>query len=291
MKGPTEGNEEKHRRNVDEVAESIVKSMDRKELLARVNLALYTPKEAKGVELGGAEKKVLRALSIEGLMTGYDLHSRKRLISSSTWHYARRDLVEKGLIELKKKEPFERIKGKCRKFYGPTATGLVVAIENLDWEDDPREDLKKIAKNWGDFSPLIFKNWHDFLKKGLEQEALHILYEAAYWFNRLDLPYSQDMKSLAFQFARRFYGKVLDTMFPAPSYMAPYLPEDILSKHEKEIAEECERLKEKWLDLFATNPELQGFLKIILDGKVKKLREAISDMESLTVNMKLKDVD
>ena len=56
-------------------------------------------KVLQNLRLQEKEREVLLMLTIEGPKTGYDLHSsKKKIISSSTWHYIRNSLIQKGLI-------------------------------------------------------------------------------------------------------------------------------------------------------------------------------------------------
>jgi len=259
------------------------KALRRNENLAKANYILYFP-EALISGLEGKEKEVLLKVATEGMKTGYDLHSGKEsIISSSTWHYVRSSLVEKGLIELKKEESFRTQKRK-RKMYGPTFKGLIVAIQGLAQNEE--EKVRKVAENWGHMIPLVLDKWNLFVEEDLESDAFTALCETAFWFYKLNISGKEKNEDSAFRFARQFYEKLLDDyLFFSPSPLSLYLPKDVLMKHKDEIEQKRKESREKWLKCFRRDPEITHLIKKLLDEKKDQFKRDIKDIESFVTKL------
>ena len=259
-------------------------TLKRNETIARTFYFLYRPK-AEIFELKGKEREVLLKMAIEGFKTGYDLHSGKdSVISSSTWHYVRSHLIDKGLIELKREEPFRKQRRK-RKLYGPTLKGLIVAIQGL-CSEDREEEVRKVAEKWGCMIPLVLGKWNLFIREDLETDALNILCETAFWFYKLNTFDERNKKDQALEFARQFYKKLLDDyLFFSPSPLSLYFPKDIIMKYKDEIKRKREKSREKWLRYLKKDFEIANLVKILLKEKIAQQKKSLREIEDFTAKL------
>ena len=76
------------------------------------------------------QDEILIALAKHGELTQYDLAQKLRVAAESTVWKTIRKLEKEQLIELKRKEKWEKIKEKPKKYYGLTFRGLVKAIKS-----------------------------------------------------------------------------------------------------------------------------------------------------------------
>ncbi|MEM2431790.1 MAG: hypothetical protein QXX94_07550 [Candidatus Bathyarchaeia archaeon] len=252
------------------------------------------------------EKEVLRKLALEGLKTGYDLHSSKeKIMSSSTWHYLRNSLIKKGLIEIKKEETFE-IRGRKRKFYGLTLLGLCVVLSEEMKKSlyNHKELLNKIAENWKDIVPSILGKWNIFVKNGLEREATFSLLVSASLikgvFDLLSTIKDQDEEevrdnelafALGFQYLRNpylfdpqkafefyFYNFLLESINPLIYTLFKELDDyGIVSFDEKAVLEERERRLNKLRECIKEDPSIQGYILNCLERKISKLEVELKE--------------
>lgn len=259
-------------------------TLKRNEYLAKMNYFMFHP-EAPIFRLEKKETEVLLKMAIEGIKTGYDLHSGKdSIMSSSTWHYVRSSLLDKGLIELKREEPFRKQKRK-RKMYGPTFKGLIVAIQGLG-SDEEKEKVRKVAEKWGHMIPLVLGKWNLFVREDLETEAFNVLCETAFWFYKLSAFDEEKNEDQASKFAIQFYKKLLDDyLFFSPSPMSLYLPKDILMKYTDEIEKKKEKSREKWLKCFEKDSEITNLVKILLKEEKAQHEKNIREIETFTAKL------
>jgi len=233
----------------------------------------------QNLRLQEKEKEVLLMLTIEGLKTGYDLHSgRKKIISSSTWHYVRDSLIKKGLIEIKKEEPF-RIRGRKRKFYGPTLRGIILVIAHLDEKDE--KILNEIISKWSSLIPLVFGKWDLFSKEGIKKDAMDMLFHTSYLFLVSSdplfyktlyqgLPLKLEDPSLIFSLC--FYEMILSLIVTSP-HEPPlkWLSRDI----RQEIEEKTKELRNKWLKCIVKDHEILTFVKMLIKDEMEDLKNAL----------------
>jgi len=260
------------------------RALRRNEDLAKVNYFLYSPEDLiSGLE--GKEREVLLKVAVEGMKTGYDLHSgRGSIISSSTWHYTRSSLVDNGLIELKKEEPFRTQKRK-RKMYGPTFKGLVVAIQGLA-RDEEKEKVRKVAENWGHMIPSVLDKWDLFVKEDLEDETFNALCGTAFWFYKINTSDEEKNEEPAFSFARQFYEKILDDyLFFSPSPLSLYLPKDISLKYRNEIEQKRKESREKWLECFLKDTKIKELVKNLLEEKESQFKNDLEEIQSFNTKI------
>ncbi len=219
------------------------------------------------LKLDEKEKKLLLTLCLEGPKTGYDLHSgRNKIFSSATWHYAHNSLEEKSLIEVKKEEPF-RIRGKKRKFYGPTVTGVLRciyylfedALTEVRGEQFFEEKMGKMSLKWGYLVPLVLGRWHIFNKRNLQDVRPALIASASEICRFYDIGKARG--NVAYLLSYYFYREVLSYVF---------------------LNDTVQKEREKWLDLFVSDSEILEFAKDVVRKELESLRVALNEKEEIS---------
>jgi len=80
------------------------------------------------IQLKPIDRKILEFLAKNGTSTQYTMIRKKVGSESAIWESVKR-LIKKNYIELKREEPFKKILGKSKKYYGLTFSGLVFTIK------------------------------------------------------------------------------------------------------------------------------------------------------------------
>jgi len=84
------------------------------------------------IELSKTEKEILKDIALKGEKTIYDIAVKDRIASRSTVSEALEKFQRLGLIEVKREEPFPKIKENIKRYYGLTFRGLVAALKIPD---------------------------------------------------------------------------------------------------------------------------------------------------------------
>ena len=80
-------------------------------------------------ELSKIEKEILKDIALKGERTIYDIAAKDRIASRSTVSKVLEKFQKLRFIEIKLEEPFPKIKGNIKRYYGLTFRGLVAALK------------------------------------------------------------------------------------------------------------------------------------------------------------------
>lgn len=119
------------------------------------------------MELTEKQKEILIHIAKKGLKTKYDLSMKDRVAVDSTVFYALERLVEKNLVKIRKTEPFPKIKGRVKKYYGLTFRGIIASLKTTRVKINEIKDLEKLVSLWIDSCAKIGKEFRIDRKIGL----------------------------------------------------------------------------------------------------------------------------
>lgn len=209
------------------------------------------------------EKKILLALCIDGMRTGYDLHSgKKKIMSNGAWHWAHKNLLKNHLIEIKKKDfDFKtQNRGRKRIFYGPTGLGVIMALHLLRG-NEPKDQfgvkVENIASNWGDLIPLVLGKWKTVKQNNLERSALIQLNKST----SIICLYQTKTEFFVHIFSQDFYYGILDYISSSKSF----------GKEDRE----------KWLAFFSSDPKISEFVKQLFRQHIAYLQCALENKKEI----------
>ena len=81
------------------------------------------------IEISKTEKEILRDIALNGEKTIYDISVKDKVAARSTVSDALDKFEKLGLVEVKREEPFSKIKENIKRYYGLTFRGLIEALK------------------------------------------------------------------------------------------------------------------------------------------------------------------
>jgi len=99
------------------------------------------------IELSEKEGKILREIARD-YKTRYQLHQLLKVAADSTVHKALKKLMKLELIEVKREEPFSRIPGMNKKYFGVTFRGLIAALKNDSVKLQQIQQREELVTDW-----------------------------------------------------------------------------------------------------------------------------------------------
>lgn len=100
------------------------------------------------MELSKVKKKILKDIALNGDKTIYDIAVKDKIAARSTVSKAFDKFQELDLVEVKREEPFPKIKENVKRYYGLTFRGLIAALKIEDVKLDQVENRVDLVLSW-----------------------------------------------------------------------------------------------------------------------------------------------